>query len=310
MTNLLKQRAVLIAGPTASGKSGAAVEIAHELGGIVVNADAMQVYKDLFVISARPGAGDEARAPHHLFGHVDAAERYSVGRWLEDIEPVLSAAANRGQPAIIVGGTGLYFKALLEGLSEIPEIPAKITAHWNRQLKEHGPWALHAILMAQDTETADELEHNDGQRIVRALSVRQATGKSIRHFKNSKPLLNHEDVVLRAVLLPERDQLYSRIDARFDTMVDAGALDEARALIARDLPDDLPAMRAIGVPELAAVLAGEQTLQDAIEKAKTNSRRYAKRQMTWIRGQMTGWTRFAEPQGLISQCLDVAAHRA
>ena len=164
--------------------------------------------------------------------------------------------------------------------------------------------------MAQDTETADELEHNDGQRIVRALSVRQATGKSIRHFKNSKPLLNHEDVVLRAVLLPERDQLYSRIDARFDTMVEAGALDEVRALIARDLPDDLPAVRAIGVPELAAVLAGEQTLQDAIEKAKTNSRRYAKRQMTCIRGQMTDWTRFAEPQGMISQCLDVAAHRA
>ena len=305
MANLQNQRVALIAGPTASGKSGAAAEIAEKLGGIIVNADAMQVYKDLNIISARPGPDDEARAPHHLFGHVDAAERFSVGRWLEDVEPVLAAAAKRGQPIIITGGTGLYFKALLEGLSVIPDISPQITGHWNQQLKEHGPWALHSVLMAQDTDTADELEPNDGQRIVRALSVRQATGKSIRQFTNSEPLLKDADVTLRAILLPDRDKLYSRIESRFDHMIKAGALMEVETLVVRNLPDDLPAMRAIGVPELAAHLHGEQTLDEAVEKAKTNSRRYAKRQMTWIRGQMADWTMFTEPDDLISQCLDL-----
>jgi tRNA dimethylallyltransferase len=310
VANLQNQRVVLIAGPTASGKSGAAVAIAEKLGGMIINADAMQVYKDLNIISARPGPDDEARATHHLFGHVDAAERYSVGRWLEDVEPVLQSAARHGQPAIVVGGTGLYFKALLEGLSAIPDIPSQITSHWNRQLKENGPWALHSVLMAQDIETADELDTNDGQRIVRALSVRQATGKSIRQFSNSQPLLKDTDVALRAVLLPDRDQLYARIEDRFDNMIKAGALTEVEALTARNLPGDLPAMRAIGIPELAAHLRGEQSLDDAIEKAKTNSRRYAKRQMTWIRGQMADWTLFTEPDNLVSQCLDLCTDQA
>ncbi|MDH3742604.1 MAG: tRNA (adenosine(37)-N6)-dimethylallyltransferase MiaA [Hyphomicrobiales bacterium] len=310
MTNLRNKRVVLIAGPTASGKSGAAVAIAERLGGIVINADAMQVYKDLKVVSARPSLQEEARVPHHLFGHVDAGERYSVGRWLEDVAPVLSAAGHRGQLAIIVGGTGLYFKAMLEGLSEIPDIPSRITGHWNRLLKEQGPWALHAILMSQDPETADELDSNDGQRIVRALSVRQATGKSIRQFSNSQPLLKDTDVVIRAALLPDRKELYARIEERFDDMIEAGALTEVEALAARGLPDDLPAMRAIGVPELATALRHEQTLDEAIEKAKTNSRRYAKRQMTWIRGQMADWNLFTEPEGLVSQCLDLCTDRA
>lgn len=310
MTNLQNQRVVLIAGPTASGKSGAAVAIAEKLGGIVINADAIQVYKDLNIISARPGPDDAARAPHHLFGHVDAAERYSVGRWLADVEPVLTAAARRSQPAIVVGGTGLYFKALLEGLSNVPDIPPQITSRWNRLLKEEGPWAIHAVLMAQDPESADELDPNDGQRIIRALAVKQATGKSIRLFTNSTPLVTQKQLVARAVLLPDRAELYSRIDIRFDSMMGTGALNEVKTLIARKLPDDLPAMRAIGVPELAAHLRGEQSLNEAIEKAKTNSRRYAKRQMTWIRGQMANWTLFTEPEDLISQCLDLCTNRA
>ncbi|NNE22356.1 MAG: tRNA (adenosine(37)-N6)-dimethylallyltransferase MiaA [Rhizobiales bacterium] len=305
-----QKRAVLIAGPTASGKSGAAVAIAQRLGGIVINADAMQVYDDLKVVSARPSPQEQAGIPHYLFGHVDAGERYSVGRWLEDVAPVLSAAARRGQYAVIVGGTGLYFKTLLEGLSTIPDIPSQITSHWNRQLKEHGSWALHSILMAQDAETADELDSNDSQRIVRALCVRQATGKSIRQFSNSQPLLADSDITIQAALLPDRKQLYARIEERFDNMIEAGALPEVEALIVRGLPDDLPAMRAIGVPELAGFLSGEQTLDEAIEKAKTNSRRYAKRQMTWIRGQMADWTLFTEPEDLVSQCLDLCGDQA
>ena len=310
MTNLILQRAILIAGPTASGKSGAAVAIAEQLGGIIINADAMQVYGDLSIISARPGAEEMARIPHHLFGHIDARERYSVGKWLDDVGPILSAAAKRDQPAVIVGGTGLYFKALLEGLSVIPEVPVKITGHWNRQLKEEGPWALHAVLMAQDAQSADELEPNDGQRIVRALAVKQATGNSIRQFQNSTPLLGKTANAIRCVLLPDREQLYSRIDARFETMIEIGALDEVKALVARTLPDDLPAMRAIGTPELAAHLAGEISLQEAAEKAKTNSRRYAKRQMTWTRSQMEDWTSFTEQDDLVRHCLDLCGHHA
>ena len=287
----MKQQVVLIAGPTASGKSEAAIHAAEERGGVVVNADAMQVYRDLRVITARPNDDDEMRAVHHLFGHVDAAERYSVGRWLSDVAPVLKAAARRGQPVVFVGGTGLYFKALTEGLSEMPEVPRAIAGRWQRALKDEGPWALHAVLMAQDPEMADLLEPSDGQRIVRALSIKQATGKSIRHFQAAagKPLLAPGDIVQRMVLMPERAVLYERINRRFDAMISAGAMEEVEALVARHLDPDLPAMKAIGVPEIAEAIAGTVSMEDAIEKAKTNSRRYAKRQMTWIRSQMADW---------------------
>jgi tRNA dimethylallyltransferase len=287
----MKQQVVLIAGPTASGKSEAAIRVAEDLGGIIVNADAMQVYRDLRVITARPDLQDEQRVVHHLFGHVDAAERCSVGRWLADVAPVFQAAARRSQPVVFVGGTGLYFKALCEGLSDMPEVPHAITGRWQRALKQDGPWALYAVLMARDPEAADMLEPSDGQRIVRALSVKEATGRSIRHFQATaaRPLVGADSRVLRVALLPEREVLYQRIDARFDAMVAGGAVDEVEALLARKLDPDLPAMKAIGVPEIAMALCSEISLQEAIEKAKTNSRRYAKRQMTWIRGQMADW---------------------
>ena len=288
----MKQRVVLIAGPTASGKSQAAIGIAEQLGGVVINADAMQVYRDLKIVTARPCPEDEARVPHHLFGHVDADQRYSVGQWLSDIQPVLKAAARRGQAAVVVGGTGLYFKALCEGLSEVPEVPASVSGRWQRMLKEEGPWALHAVLMARDAQGADALDPNDGHRIVRALCVHEVTGKSIRQLNEnqSQPLISKSDVLFKAILMPEREELYQRIEQRFDDMIGTGALEEVKALVARQLEPGLPVMKAIGVPELSAHLAGGITLEDAAEKAKTHSRRYAKRQMTWARGQMADWT--------------------
>ena len=303
---------VLIAGPTASGKSQAAIAIAERLNGIIVNADAMQVYRDLQILTARPAEDDLARAPHKLFGHVDAEESYSVGRWLSDVESILAEASAAGQLTIFVGGTGLYFKALSEGLSDIPSVPQAITARWKKILKEDGPWALHAVLMARDSETADATDPGDGQRIVRALAVREATGKSIRHFQSrgAKPLISADEVALRAVLMPDRANLYERIDARFEKMVSAGAVHEVKTLLDRNLDTSLPAMKAIGVPELAQYLAGELSLAAAIESAKTHSRRYAKRQMTWIRGQMPDWEQFTEPKPLIDRCLDLCAQQA
>ncbi len=287
----MRQRVVLIAGPTASGKSHAAIRMAEEMGGVVVNADSMQVYRDLRVISARPDAADQARVPHHLFGHVDAAERYSVGRWLDDVEPLLQASAERGLPVVVAGGTGLYFKALTEGLADMPDVPRQVSARWQRALKEDGSWALHAVLAARDPAAADALEPGDGQRIIRALAVHEVSGRPISQLQSAagRPLVGAADIVRRLVIMPRREELYQRIDARFEAMIDAGALDEVRALVARRLDADLPAMKAIGVPELARYLAGELTLADAVETAKMKSRRYAKRQMTWIRGQMADW---------------------
>ncbi len=303
---------VLIAGPTASGKSEAAVDIAAGLDGIVVNADAMQVYQDLATLTARPDAQAQNRAPHYLFGHVDGRERYSVGRWLEDLRPVIKSALQRDQPVVIAGGTGLYFKALCDGLSEMPEIPQHISSHWRRALKEQGPWELHAVLMARDAESAYTIEPSDGQRIIRALAVKQATGKSIRYFQSSStvPLITREEVLLRAALLPDRQQLYRRIDERFEAMIARGAMAEVTSLLARNLDTELPVMKAIGVPELSSYLTGDLPLEDAIETAKTSSRRYAKRQITWIRGQMADWCPFTDPKALIRQCLDLCGERA
>lgn len=298
---MTRLRVVLIAGPTASGKSLAAARVAAALGGIVVNADAMQVYRDLHIVTAQPEPDDLALAPHHLFGHVDGAERYSVGRWLVDVGLVLKTAARRGQPVVFAGGTGLYFKALCEGLAEMPAVPAQIERRWRRVLKEDGPWALHGVLMARDPDAADGIDTNDGQRIVRALAVYEATGKSIRKWQSAatKPLVRPADVLAKAALMPPREDLYDRIERRFDAMLARGALDEVAVLLARRLDPDLPVMKAIGVPELARHLTGAVSIEDAIAKAKTASRRYAKRQMTWIRGQMTDWPVHAAPDELI-----------
>ena len=283
-------KAILIAGPTASGKSGAGLELAARFGGKIINADSMQVYRELRLLTARPSEADEARVPHRLYGTVPAADAYSVGRWLGDAARAMAEAHKEGRLPILVGGTGLYFKALTEGLAPVPDIPAEIRAHWRERSEQLGRDALHAELAARDPAMAARLGPNDPQRIVRALEVIDATGVSLAEWQggNAMPLLAPGDA-LRLVIAPEREPLYAAIDARFDRMIEDGALDEVRALLGLDLDPGLPAMRAHGVRELAAYLSGALTREEAVAKAKTESRRYAKRQMTWLRRFMSDW---------------------
>jgi len=286
-------KAILIAGPTASGKSGAGLELAASFGGTIINADSMQVYRELRLLTARPSEADEARVPHRLYGTMSAAQAYSVGRWLGDVAGAMAEAHKEGRLPILVGGTGLYFKALTEGLAPVPDIPAEIRAHWRERSEQLGRNTLHAELAARDPAMAARLGPADPQRIVRALEVIDATGMSLAEWQggDAAPLLAPGDA-LRLVIAPEREPLYAAIDARFDRMIEQGALDEVRALLALKLDPGLPAMRAHGVCELAAYLSGAVTREEAVAKAKTESRRYAKRQMTWLRRFMADWDWF------------------
>lgn len=292
-----KHRAILIAGPTASGKSAAAMAIAERAGGVVVNADSMQVYRDLRVLTARPGADDERRVPHRLYGHVDAGERYSVGRWLEDASEAIAQAEKAGRIPVVTGGTGLYFKALLEGLSPVPDIPGDIRARWRDAAMEMDAHALHELLKERDPEMADRLRPSDRQRVVRALEVLEATGRSLAYWQDQpgKPVLEETDVV-RLRVSPPRDVLYDRIDRRFEAMFENGALEEVRALESRKLDPGLPAMRAIGMRPLMSHLRGEVALEEAMDQAKTETRRYAKRQETWAKSNMIAWNHIYEKE--------------
>ncbi len=278
--------AVLIAGPTASGKSSLALELAAELDGVIVNTDSMQVYDTLRVLTARPSESDMRAAPHRLYGHVPASESYSVGAWSRDVARLLADEEGMRRTAIFVGGTGLYFKALTGGLSDMPDIPDDIRRRWRGRLAAEGPQALHHELALRDPDLAARLKTGDSQRIVRALEVHEASGKSIRHFQEAQGVsLLEGPIVRRIVLAPDRAELRQRIRARFETMMDAGAVEEAQALLAMDLPPDLPAMRAIGVREIAAWLGGDLTRDEAVERAVIATAQYAKRQMTWFRNQ-------------------------
>jgi tRNA dimethylallyltransferase len=296
------EKAVLIAGPTASGKSALAFALAEQIGGTIVNADSMQVYRDLRVITARPTPQEEAAVPHRLYGHVDAAENYSVGRWLADAGPALEAVRAAGRVPILVGGTGLYFKALTQGLSNVPPVPADIRAAVRARLEAEGPEALHDELVRQDPSSA-ALKPGDRTRIARALEVLEATGRPLSqwHREGLPPLLDGLKAV-RVFLAPERPELRKRIDARFDAMLAAGALDEVRALAARKLDPLLPAMKAHGVPWLIRHLNGEISLAEAAEGAKADTRRYTKRQFTWVRHQLSDWTWMA-PEGARDEIL-------
>lgn len=276
---------ILIAGPTASGKSALALALARELRGVIVNADSMQVYRDLRIITARPTADEEAVAPHRLYGHVDAAENYSVGRWCTEAAEMLTAT---GRGAIIIaGGTGLYFNALTRGLAKTPPIPAAIREDVRGRLSSEGVAALYAELTARDPLAAARLKPNDRARITRALEVMLATGRSILSWhEDNKPAGLDPSRAAKIFLMPERDELARRIDARFDAMMEAGALDEVRALAARRLNPALPAMKAHGVPWLIRHLAGEVTREEAVAHAKLETRQYTKRQATWFRNQL------------------------
>lgn len=287
---------ILIAGPTASGKSALAIRLAEALGGVVINADSMQVYADLHIITARPIPAEEARVPHRLFGHVDGAENYSVGRWLADARAALDRCKQEGLRPIFAGGTGLYFKALLEGLSTIPPVPDSVRSAL-RARHAHTPTPeLHALLAERDAALAVRLGENDRQRIMRALEVLEATGRSLMSFHEDRepgPLAGER--VTRLFLAPERDLLRARIDARFDMMIAGGALDEVARLAARELDPALPVMRAHGVPALIAHLRGTLSLDEAVLRGKADTRAYAKRQFTWFRNVLPDW-RWIDPQ--------------
>ncbi len=289
--------AILIAGPTASGKSGLALRLAERLRGALVNADSMQVYRDLAVLTARPRPSDEARAPHHLFGHVDGAINYSVGRYVEDAEAALERLRGEGRMPVFVGGTGLYFKALTQGLSDIPHVPATLRAELRARAATTPVAELHAELAARDPAMAAKLRPSDPQRILRALEVHAATGRSLASFQGAKraPLLDVQKCAA-IFLAPERSALNAAIDGRFDAMLKQGALDEVEALRARGLDPSLPVMRALGVPHLLRHLAGEIDLEEAARLSTRDTRAYAKRQFTFARNQLPAFSWIA-PEG-------------
>ncbi len=281
-------RPLLIAGPTASGKSDHALAEAAK-GGVVINADASQVYDVWRVLTARPSVEEEAQAPHRLYGHIAPSVRYSVGAWLRDVAPVLAEARAEGLRPIIVGGTGLYFKALTEGLAEIPEPAEAVRVAVDWRLKREGLRALVEELAIRDPETAETIDPMNPMRVTRAFEVLEATGKGLAAWRaeTPPPLIADAEKIL---IVPDREVLYERCDRRFDIMIDRGALEEARAIAALNLDPALPAMRAVGAPELLAHLRGEISLDEAAAAAKQATRNYAKRQMTWMRNQMKDWT--------------------
>ncbi len=269
--------AILLAGPTASGKSAAALRLARELGGVVVNTDSMQVYADLRVLTARPSPEEEARAPHVLYGHVDAAHRYSVGEWLSDARRALKEAWAAGRVPIFIGGTGLYFRALEEGLADVPPVPEEVRA-------EVAAWAARGVdfLRVKAAELGLAEAPRDRQRLARALAVLRATGKPLSAFHGSqRPPLADDVRIVRVFIAPDRQALRARIGERFKRMLEEGAVEEVERLLARGLPSDLPAMKAHGVRNIAAALRGEISMEEAAEQAINETRQYAKRQMTW-----------------------------
>jgi tRNA dimethylallyltransferase len=280
-------KAVLIAGPTASGKSALALDLAQKTGGVVINTDSMQVYRDLRILTARPTLEEEAQAPHRLYGHVDAAVNFSAGAWVSDAAKALAEARAQNRLPIFTGGSGLYFKALTRGLSAVPPIAAEVREDVRARLERDGVESLHTELALKDPVSAERLKPRDRTRIARALEVVEATGRSLTdwHREGLPPLLPPGQ--FSAIFLaPDREDLYARIDARFDVMLAAGAREEVAALAARKLDPLLPAMKAHGVPTLIRHLQGEITLEQAAEIGRADTRHYAKRQFTWFRHQL------------------------
>lgn len=290
MSKSPQKTAVLIAGPTASGKSALAIKLARERDGVIINADSMQVYRELRIITARPSVQEQGQAPHRMYGHVAGAEDYSAGRWLRDAKVEIEACWAIGKLPIVVGGTGLYFMALQGGLAEIPPIPEVIREEWRNFDGD-----LHLALQRVDPLGAAKLNPADRQRILRALEVFEATGQTLAQWQTQAKdngFLNQINVERLYVNVP-REVLYARAEQRFDAMMAQGGLEEVAAL--PPLPMMQPIMKAIGVPELRAHLRGETTRDEAVLLAKTATRQYIKRQLTWWRGQMQGWENFMPP---------------
>lgn len=302
MSSRPDNRALLIAGPTASGKSALALAVARARDGVVINTDSMQVYRDLRVLTARPTVEEEAMAPHRLYGTVDAAVNFSAGAWVDAAREVLAEVREQGKLPIFIGGSGLYFKALTRGLSAVPPVPDAVREDVRARLERIGPEALHAELAGRDPVSAAKLNLRDRTRIARALEVIEATGRALTDWHNdSLPPLLPPGGVTAIFLAPDRDELYSRIDARFVRMLDEGALDEVEALAARNLDPLLPAMKAHGVPALIRYLRGEISCEEACAIGQADTRHYAKRQFTWFRHQLPEfeWMTVKEAKGRI-----------
>ena len=281
----------LIAGPTASGKSRLALDMAARTGAVIVNADSQQLYADLRVLSARPSTADEAEIEHRLYGVADAAEVWSVGRWSRAVMPLLAELAEAGRPVLLVGGTGLYFTALTKGLAEIPDVPDAVREAITEAYDAEGETAFRRRLAARDPRAAERIETGDRQRLTRAMAVADHTGRALSDWTADTTPLLPPGSWTGLVVEPDRAALYANCDRRVAQMVEQGALEEVRALVARGLSPDLPAMKAVGVREFAAHLAGETTLEQAIDATRQATRNYAKRQLTWFRNQTPGWTR-------------------
>jgi tRNA dimethylallyltransferase len=281
----------LIAGPTASGKSRLALDLAAKSGAVIINADSQQLYADLRVLSARPSVEEEARAEHRLYGVADAADAWSVGRWTRAILPLLEILRAEGRPALIVGGTGLYFTALTKGLADIPDVPVAAREEAGALYDTEGEEAFRLRLTAFDPPAAAAIAPGDRQRLTRAWAVARSTERSLSDWQASTRPLLEPRTYERIVVEPDRAALYANCDARVAAMVEQGALDEVKALAARGLDPVLPAMKAVGVREFAAHLAGEMSLDAAIEAVRQATRNYAKRQLTWFRNQTPDWPR-------------------
>jgi len=293
----LKQ-ALFIAGPTASGKSALSLRLAKDLNGVIINADSMQVYKGLRIVTACPSKEDEAAAPHRLYRFLDPSETCSAAFWAAKAKAEIDTAWERGQTPIVIGGTGMYFKVLLEGIAKVPEIDPKIRADVRLECNEAGSEVLHKELSGYDPAAAARLSPGDSQRICRAVEVFRSTGKALSdwHKETGPGLMQAADAagqIVKLILNPDRETLYERCNLRFDMMLEEGALEEVRNLMSKDLDPSLPAMRALGVPSLVNIIKGEQKPEAAIEDAKMQTRRFAKRQLTWFRNQFSAWERIS-----------------
>lgn len=283
----------LVAGPTAGGKSAFAMRLAEESDGVIVNADSMQIYRDLRILTARPTEADEAAVPHRLYGVADAADGWSVGRWLRAVTDVLGELKAEGRTAIVTGGTGLYFLALTRGLADIPAVPDSARAAAAARFDAEGEADVRRVLAAGDPAAEARIAPGDRQRLVRALSVLEATGRALSDWTADTRSVLAEGEFEAVVLEPDRAALYARCDARLDRMVEHGVLAEVRALMEKGLNPSLPALKSTGFREFAAHLRGEAALDAAMEAARRETRRFAKRQMTWFRNQTPDWPRLA-----------------
>ena len=280
---------ICIAGPTASGKSAWAIQIAKSFGGEIINTDALQVYSELNIISARPSRSEMLSVPHHLFGHVDSNFRYSVGNWISEVESLIVDTLARGKSPILTGGTGLYFKSLIEGIAKIPSIPSDVILETNKFQEQNGVEGLRNLAEKLDPKAASRVLGKDPHRLMRIINVYKVTNKPIRFWhENTKPVV--PTIFCHcAVLLPERQKLYDAINNRFDLMMKKGLLNEAERIFTKNIDPSLPIMKAIGLREFFPYFSGDISLDEAVDLAKRNSRRFAKRQFTWFRGQLKNW---------------------